>query len=275
LTHYLSGTGLAFLAAAAAPAALAASVSGTPISTGQAITPTAAPGAVFGTLNPHLKSAPKYVVGQAESIAVSPDKKTMLVLTTGYNDDPEPATKSEFVFVFDISSGKPVQLQALPVPNAFCGVTWGPDGSTFYVAGGQDDNVHTFKKSGGTWAEAGTPIALKHSAFGQTSIPAGLGLFALPGFGAAVGPLAAGLATTADGNRRISLLGRGPERRHRLHRQSARSRDRHRQPARQEAAGCGPHQGERQSEPAGPDQGGRQSLCDRRQFGQALCHQHL
>jgi YVTN family beta-propeller protein len=203
VTHYLSGTGLAFLAAVAAPAPLAAPASGTLLATGQAITPTAAPGAVFGTLNPHLKSAPKYVVGQAESTAVSPDRKTLLVLTSGYNDDPEPATKSEFVFVFDISTGKPVQLQALPVPNAFCGVAWGPDGSTFYVAGGQDDNVHVFKKSDGTWAEAGTPIALKHTAFGVSSIPAGLGLFSLPGFGAAVSPLAAGLATTADGSKLI------------------------------------------------------------------------
>jgi YVTN family beta-propeller protein len=201
VTCYLSGAGFVFLAAIAAPSALAATQSGTPISTGQSITPAAAPGSVFGTLNPHLKSAPKYVVGQAVSTAVSPDRKTLLVLTSGYNDDPEPATKSEFVFVFDIASGKPVQLQALPVPNAFCGVAWGPDGSTFYVAGGQDDDVHIFKKSGETWAEAGSPIALKHTAFGVSSIPAGLGLFALPGFGTAVGPLAAGLATTADGSR--------------------------------------------------------------------------
>ena len=146
-------------------------------------------------------ASPNYLVGQAVSTAVSPDCKTLLVLTTGYNDDSDPATKSEFVFVFDISSGTPVQKQALPVPNAFCGVAWAPNGMSFYVAGGQDDNVHVFAKTGEAWAESGSPIALKHTAFGVTSIPAGNGLFSLPGFGAAVAPLAAGLAVTDNGVR--------------------------------------------------------------------------
>src|SRR5579862_7145130 len=65
----------------------ASAIAASPIQlpTGQSITPTAAPGAVFQALNPHVASAPTYVVGQAETTAVSPDGKTLLVLTSGYN----------------------------------------------------------------------------------------------------------------------------------------------------------------------------------------------
>jgi YVTN family beta-propeller protein len=177
--------------------------------TGQMITPTAAPGSVFQGLNPHVASLPDYTAGQAVSTAVSPDGKTLLVLTSGFNlnADPvkqieDPLTSVEFVFVFDISTGTPNQLQAVPVPNTFSGIAWAPDGTAFYVAGGQDDNVHTYTKTGGVWAESGTPIALHHTAFGVPQ-PAGNGLFSLPGFGAAVGPLAAGLGVTADGHKLI------------------------------------------------------------------------
>jgi hypothetical protein len=73
------------------------------------------------------------------------------------------------------------------VPTAFSGMAWAPDGSAFYVAGGQDDYVHTYTGQGGMWGESGAPIALHHTAFGVPQ-PAGNGLFSLPQFGAAVGP---------------------------------------------------------------------------------------
>ncbi len=181
-----------------APAVFAAT---TAIPTGQTITPTLAPNAIFQPLNPGLATSPSYTVGQAVSTAVSPDGKTLLILTSGYNEDNDPATKSEFVFVFDISKGAPVQLQALPVPNAFCGVAWAPNGSAFYVGGGQDDNLHIFKKTAGVFAESLPAVGLNHSEFGITSIPAGLGLFSYPGLGAAVTPLAAGVSVTPDGHK--------------------------------------------------------------------------
>jgi YVTN family beta-propeller protein len=192
---------MAALAALFAPVARSAEA---PIAlpTGQFMTPTAMPGSTFTELNPHLASSPTYTVGQAVSTAVSPDGKTLLVLTSGYNMDSDSATVSEFVFVFDISGGTPVQLQAVPVPNAFCGVAWAPDGSAFYVAGGQNDNLHTYTKSGATWGESGTPVALNHTAYG-VSQPSGNGLFSLPGFGAAVSPMAAGVGVTADGSKVI------------------------------------------------------------------------
>jgi YVTN family beta-propeller protein len=201
-----TGACAAFLGLCATTAALAAAPIHLP--TGQTLTPTAAPGSVFQPLNPHVASAPAYTVGQAETTAVSPDGKTLLVLTSGYNLNSDaqgkidPATTTEFVFVFDISTGTPQQLQAVPVPNAFSGIAWAPDGSGFYVAGGQDDNVHTFTRGAGGWAESGTPIALHHTEFGIPQ-PAGNGLFSLPGFGAAVSPLAAGVALTANGHKLI------------------------------------------------------------------------
>src|SRR5215813_3746380 len=189
----------------------AASAASDPIAlpTGQMITPTAARGSVFQALNPHVASAPNYTVGQAVSTAVSPDGKTLLILTSGFNLNAnasgtavDPATSTEFVFVFDISTGAPNQRQAIPVPNTFSGIAWAPDGNAFYVGGGQDDNVHAYAKSGGLWAEKGAPIAFHHTAFGVPQ-PAGNGLFSLPQFGAAVGPLTAGLGITADGRKLI------------------------------------------------------------------------
>jgi len=191
---------LAFLKTAVAASLL--------LPTGQSISPTAARGSVFQALNPRIAAAPGYTVGQAETTAVSPDGKTLLILTSGYNlnadarGNLDAATSTEFVFVFDISSGTPQQRQAVPVPNTFSGIAWAPDGKAFYVAGGQDDNLHTFKIAGGVWTETGTPIEFHHTEFAVPQ-PAGNGLFSLPQFGAAVSPLAAGVGVTADGHKVI------------------------------------------------------------------------
>ena len=85
-----------------------------------------------------------------------------------------PSESGEWVFVYDISgNGAPVQKQILPLPNSFAGIAFNPSGTEFYVAGGQDDNVHVFDLAGQTWSEttvttdAGTsllPISLNHSA---------------------------------------------------------------------------------------------------------------
>jgi DNA-binding beta-propeller fold protein YncE len=197
-------TGVSLLALAAT-AALAADPAKMTISTGQTITPTAAHGSVFAPLNPNIPSEPTYTVGQAETELVSPDGKTMLILTSGYNLNAtptgatDPLTSTEFVFVFDISSATPVQKQALPVPNAFSGIAWAPNSQSFYVGGGQNDNVHIFTLGANGFAETGTPIALNDTADGVPQ-PSGLGLFSLPGFGVATTPLNGGMAVTADGS---------------------------------------------------------------------------
>jgi DNA-binding beta-propeller fold protein YncE len=161
--------------------------------TGKRITPTAAPGSHFETLNPGLPNFPDFRAGQAVSTVISPDRKTLLVLTSGYNlnngtdGNPVRDASQEYVFVFDISNGPPEQKQVLKVPNTFVGIAFSPGGNEFYVSGGKDDNVHTFAAgSDGKWSEGAEPVRLGHGA--------GLGLLA------GKEPLAAGgLAVTADG----------------------------------------------------------------------------
>jgi|SRR5437016_2214357 len=58
---------------------------GTFIPTGVHITPSAAPGSSFQALNPGLSFDPSFTVGQAVTTAISPDGKTLLILTSGYN----------------------------------------------------------------------------------------------------------------------------------------------------------------------------------------------
>jgi YVTN family beta-propeller protein len=175
---------------------------------GQTITPTAASGSRFTPLNPHLPGNPSYVAGQAVTTAVAPDGKTLLVLTSGYNLVVDAggnnilSQSNEYVFVYDISHGNAVQKQVLQVPNTFVGIAFAPDGKTFYVSGGQDDNVHVYTLGSAGWAESGTPIALSHPPNGGS--PAGNGLFPPPsGFGNAVNSQAAGVAVTADGTKLV------------------------------------------------------------------------
>src|SRR6516165_10314415 len=54
-------------------------------SSGQKITPTAAPRSILQPLNPGLPDFPDFVASGGVSSVVSPDQKTLLVLTSGYN----------------------------------------------------------------------------------------------------------------------------------------------------------------------------------------------
>ncbi|MFZ0212887.1 MAG: bifunctional YncE family protein/alkaline phosphatase family protein [Candidatus Acidiferrales bacterium] len=161
--------------------------------TGMTITPMAAQGSFFVPLNPGLADFPDYVAGQPVTTAMSPDSATLLVLTSGYNRLNNAAghaikkDSNEYVFVFDVSQGKPRQTQVLDVPDTFDGIAWNPNGTEFYVSGGVDDDVHVFAKSNGEWAEAGPAIALGHK----------------HGLGIDVKPEAAGLAVTGDGKQII------------------------------------------------------------------------
>src|SRR5215469_8696922 len=171
---------------------------GTFIPTGVRITPTAAPGSAFQPLNPVLPSNPGFIAGQAVTTALSPDGKTLLVLTSGFNRENftsgpnigrrNPAESNEYIFVFNISGSTPLQMQALQVPNTFDGLAFNPSGMEFYATGGQDDNVHFYDWNGSTWAESGTPVALGH----KTALALGN-----------VSPGAMGLAVTADGKRLV------------------------------------------------------------------------
>jgi len=178
---------------AATPPASLGTVQTTQLPTGVVMSPTAMPGSTYLPLVPGYKTNPNLPAGYAQSETLSPDGKTLLVLTSGYNyivdsTGAEVASDSvQWIFVFDVSAGKPVQKQVLPVTNSYVGIAFSPDGTKFYVPGAGEDNIHTFAVSSGTWAESGTPIALGHKA----------------GNGLAQGPTATTIAVTADGTRAV------------------------------------------------------------------------
>jgi len=198
---------------------------------GQQITPLAAPGSTFEALNPGLADKPDWLAGQAVTTVLSPDHKTMLILTSGYNrvyktNDVQDALgtyfnwpdSKEYVFVYDISNGAPIKKQVVQIPNTYNGIAFDPSGNAFYVASGvgdfpfnssgdfdqnpahwSGDNVHIITLNGnGIWAELpGTELALGHTS--------GNGLDAPPSNGQsipiAVSPCAAGVALSKDGKR--------------------------------------------------------------------------
>jgi DNA-binding beta-propeller fold protein YncE len=184
---------------------------------GQQITPLAPPGSRFEYLNPGLADHPDWLASNAASTVVSPDKKTMLVLTSGYNrvyrTDPGAPDKygtkfnwpdsNEYVFIYDISTPTPVRKAVVQIPNTYYGIVFDPTGTAFYVSGCGDDNVHIItQNTDGTWpTKPGTALALADSP------RPGNGLLyngATPPPGAvnaqvAVNPCAAGLAISKDG----------------------------------------------------------------------------
>ena len=168
--------------------------------TGMSITPAAAPATIILPLNPDLPEMPDYTADHPIATALSPDGKTLLVLTSGFNRIYDnkgksiPALSKEYVFVYDISAKTPVKLQVLQIANTYMGIAWAPDGGQFYVSGGSDDNVHFFHRKDGRWTEALPPVGLGHK----------FGLGAYTGEDEKTKgnkPVAAGLAVSADGMR--------------------------------------------------------------------------
>jgi DNA-binding beta-propeller fold protein YncE len=175
------------------------------LSTGQIITPLAPRGSSFQALNPGLADNPEFTAGQAVQTALSPDKKTLVILTSGYNTQANPTTgasdpadSNEYVFVFDVSHPAAVQKQVILVPNTYNGIAFNSAGTELFVAGGVSDNVHVYAPVGGKWTEeTGSPIGLGHLA---KAVPA---IDQLGGLGLAIQPEAAGLAVTPDGKKLV------------------------------------------------------------------------
>src|SRR5258708_37355576 len=98
------------------------------VSTGQKITPTAAPQADFQLLNPGLTDFPNFIPSGALSSVFSPVRQPLLVLISGHNvfdnaaSKVVPADSTQYILVFDVSTGKPSRKKETRSPNTFPGV---------------------------------------------------------------------------------------------------------------------------------------------------------
>jgi DNA-binding beta-propeller fold protein YncE len=157
--------------------------------TGADITPHAAPGSLVMELDPHVTEHPEMRAGYAVSLALSPDGTTLALLTSGYNQletekgVPVEGTRAEYIFFYDVSKGAPAEKQVVTLPNAFVGLAFGTDGLV-YASGGPDDAVVVVERHDGLWGVT-RMIKLGHK----------------NGLGVGQGPLAAGIAVSADGAR--------------------------------------------------------------------------
>jgi YVTN family beta-propeller protein len=162
--------------------------------TGQFITPTAAPGSTIQVLATGLRADGNADASEAVNTALSPDGKTLLVMTSGWNrnnDQPngtpitfptlDPITgaasgttgNDEWVFVFRVDhNGVANKQQQINIPDTYSGLTWAPDGSRFYVSGGDDDRVYVYKQSGSQYVPDLPFILLGHNSNQTAPIPA-------------------------------------------------------------------------------------------------------
>jgi DNA-binding beta-propeller fold protein YncE len=181
---------------------------------GQQITPLAPQGSRFLPMNPDLPDNPDWLAGQAVTTVMSPDQKTLLVLTSGYNrvfrTDGVPDAygtffnwpdSNEYVFIYDVSTRTPFKKQVVQISNTYNGIVFDPSGWAFYVAGGVDDKIHIITRSAtGTWGEqSGNFLALGHTRggnglIGQVDTPQGS-----INLQVGVKPSAAGVAISNDG----------------------------------------------------------------------------
>ena len=153
---------------------------------GQQITPLAPQGSRFEPLNPDLPYDPAFpgasgwLAGHAVTTVVSPDHRTLLILTSGYNRVSNtylvplpptptwiPADSNEYVFIYDISTPKPVKRQVLQVPYTYNGIVFDPSGTAFYVSGGPSDMVFIVTLGiDGTWGAKPMVLPLGHHGLG-------------------------------------------------------------------------------------------------------------
>jgi DNA-binding beta-propeller fold protein YncE len=217
----------------------------------QSLTPLATTGSSFQFLDTGMivtdpydpQVAPvEWLAGQAVSTSISPDNNTLLVLTSGFNrvyQGPfpifDPNMSNEYIFIFDISNHTPVFKQAIPIPNAYHGIVWDPNGTAFYVSGGMGDapfgtdpipyyspstkalannngdNVHIVTQTNSIWAPAAEldlgqnlpsnnpPQTVVEGHTSGNGLPVPNNSFASVNAAVYVAPMAAGLAISSDG----------------------------------------------------------------------------
>jgi YVTN family beta-propeller protein len=166
---------------------------------GHYITPTAIDDAVQTYLNPQLPAYPDFVAGMAVRSRLSPDGETLAILTAGQNSLYKPdgtvdvPNSTQYIFLYDVTKpSQPSLKQVIQQVNAHVGLEFSPDGNALYAAGGNDDAVYVYTKSGNSFVAA-PPIALGHYPPGSTGNARNRGV------GINVQPNAGGLDVSADG----------------------------------------------------------------------------
>jgi len=158
---------------------------GSILPTGQVITPTAAPGAAIEILSTGLRDDGNADAAQAVNTALSPDGQTLLVMTSGWNKNNrlpdgtpvsfatlDPITGApvgttslaEWVFVYAVNrDGAVTKRQQINIPSTYGGLAWAPDGTRFYVSGGQDDRIYVYRSNGSEFVADAPFILLGHN----------------------------------------------------------------------------------------------------------------
>ena len=179
-----------------------------PTPTGLYITPTALANAIQQPLSPGLTNYPNFVAGEAVKEVVSPDGKTLAILTAGMNSlydstgTVDTAASTQFLFLYDISGANktnPVLKQVIQQLNAHVGLVWAPNSQTLYASGGCDDAVYVYSNNGTSFSLS-NKINLGHAPSGCVSNAANR-----TGLGLGVEPNVAGLAISADGKTLVAV----------------------------------------------------------------------
>src|SRR5215831_14723205 len=166
---------------------------GSILPTGQVLTPMAAPGSTIQVLSTGLRDDGNADAAQAVNTALSSDGRSLLVLTSGWNngnrrENGTPITfptlnpitgapigstnKSEWVFVYTINSdGTVTKQQQINIPSTYSGLAWAPDGSRFYISGGQDDRIYIYKSNGSQYVPDTPFILLGHNSNANAPFP--------------------------------------------------------------------------------------------------------
>ena len=168
--------------------------------TGQYVTPTVIPQSHQQSLNPRLPAYPDFVAGEAVRSQLSPNGTTLAIITAGQNSLYKPdgtvdvANSTQFIFLYDVAGAHQASLRSSShrTNERHVGLAFSPDGKTLYAAGGNDDAVYVYTKSGDTFTPA-APIPLGHFAPGAT------GSARNKGIGLGVQPNASGLGVSSDG----------------------------------------------------------------------------
>jgi YVTN family beta-propeller protein len=166
---------------------------GSILPSGQVITPTAAPGSTIQVLSTGLRADGNADAAEAVNTALSPDGKSLLVMTSGWNRsnnlpdgtpitfptlDPNTGaavgttTLSEWIFVFAINpDGSVTKQQQINIPSTYSGLAWAPDSRRFYISGGEDDRVYVYKWNGSQFVPDAPFILLGHNSNANSPFP--------------------------------------------------------------------------------------------------------